>query len=210
MHRTMVVRSLIIAAMSLTPQYLTNGDVSGLLIQPCLRNVIATTSDKERTLWSGKSDGLIIEWSDRDLYVRRSESEKAVAVFGPLVENGIEAFRKLMFSERSVSRTCDYVRSFRLLGVVGQIITFEDSYYDYCGGAHPSAEVRFTSVDLSKSGTVAYAWTGDPPLMNVDMTKRGRIAALSDYYEKKDIVEALWKEPDVKRILGERNRVSTL
>jgi hypothetical protein len=88
------------------------------------------------------------------------------------------------------------------MSLVGTVLSFEDSYYDYCGGAHPSIDTRFTTVNLSQPGEIRYAETQDTPQMDVDLEKRGKVVKLTDFFSERDILRAMLVDPVVATALS--------
>ena len=157
-----------------------------------------------KMIWSGESGGFHIQWTTVDLFVQAATRVKKN--FGPLVENGFNNFIAVQVeddqsSEEAKFSNCLYERYFKLRSVVGTLVSFEDQYVDDCGGAHPSADTRFTTIDLARSGEVLYARGEDTPMMDVDLAKPGKIIKLTDYFSEQDILRALLSDLVVKRAL---------
>ncbi len=153
-------------------------------------------------IWSGESGGVRVVWTTSDLY-RRSASETE-SIWAPLVQKGFEDFVAVVIGDKPEmhnSERCRYERTFKVLSVVGAVVSFEDQYKDDCGGAHPSADTRFTTIDLSKPGEVRYAREEDSPMMNVDLAKLGKVSRLSDYFSERDILQALTAEPNIQKAI---------
>lgn len=152
-----------------------------------------------QVIWSGDSGGVRIVWTTSDLY-KQSTSETE-GLLAPLVRKGFDDFVAVVMGsqpDKQNSERCSYERRFEVLSVVGTLVSFEDQYQDDCGGAHPSAETRFTATDLSKPGEVRYARQDDTPMMNVDLANPGRISKLTDYFNEQDILQALLREPSIQ------------
>jgi hypothetical protein len=154
-------------------------------------------------IWNGDGGGLRIIWTTTDLY-KRSGSETE-SIWGPLVQTGLDDFVAVVLGNQPDKKNperCSYERRFKVLSVVGTLVSFEDQYQDDCGGAHPSADTRFTAVDLAKPGEVRYARQDDTPMMNIDLAKAGPVVKLSDYFSERDILRALLAEPTIQRALA--------
>ncbi len=122
------------------------------------------------------------------------------------IENEFENFRQLYVSsgKRSERRIedCTYERTLKLLSVVGSLVSFQDEYSDYCGGAHPSADFRFTTIDLSKPSILAYAREDSTPMMNIDLRNPPpKIVKLTDYFSDQEILRALYADSLVRATL---------
>jgi hypothetical protein len=158
-------------------------------------------------IWSGESADIVIQWTTADLYTRAASGTERI--WRPLVQKGFEDFVVLMNGDPSEGERqtirCSYERRFRLLSVVGTVASFEDQYGDDCGGAHPSSETRFTTVDLSRPGEVRYAREEDTPMMNVDLSNLGKVVKLTDFFSEQDVLRALLADPVVKRALASLN-----
>jgi hypothetical protein len=162
-------------------------------------------SRAERLIWNGRSGGMLIRWTSVDLYVRSAAGEERI--WAPLVNAGFKSF---VAAERETGEemhtvSCEYDRRFKVLSVVGTLVSFVDRYFDYCGGAHPSMDTRFTSVDLARPGDLAYAITEDTPMMDVDSTRSGKAVKLTDYFPEEEVLKALLADPIVKKALASKH-----
>ncbi|MER3633119.1 MAG: hypothetical protein C4325_13985 [Blastocatellia bacterium] len=148
-------------------------------------------------IWSGTSGGLNIWWTTRDLYV---ESPSGIQkIWGPLAQKGVEEFVAANSDDGSDEPTpamnCDYDRYFKVLSVVGSLVSFKDSYLITCErAAHPDIDTRFTTIDLAKSGHLSYSW-------DVDLANLGKIIKLTDYFAEEDILRALLADRVVQKAL---------
>lgn len=158
-------------------------------------------NSKERIIWVGESSGIRIRWTTIDLYAQSASGMERL--FAPLVRKGFEDYIALQTegNQRAVPQGCEYERDFKILSVVGTLVSFEDSYYAFCGGAHPELDTRFTIVDLARSGDLQYAHGEDMPMMDADMKRLGKIVRLTDYFNEQDILNALLADPVVKKSL---------
>jgi hypothetical protein len=155
------------------------------------------------TIWEGQSGGISIRWATVDLFAK--SDAKTERIWGPLVRKGFEDFTAVAVNGDPAKRpkvSCSYGRQFRILSIVGPLVSFEDQYSDDCGGAHPSADTRFTSVDLSKPDSLQYARQEDTPMMNVDLAKPGKIVKLTDYFAEQDVLRALLGDRVVQKALA--------
>lgn len=170
----------------------------------------AQPSSIEKTIWKGESGGMPIEWTTVDLYAQSAAGTESV--FAPLVKKGFEDFAAVQVEgdQPETAQTikqgqvegCEYGRDFEVLSVVGTLVSFEDQYHDHCGGSHPSADTRFTTVDLAKPGQVLYARGKDTPMMNVDPANLGKVVKLTDYFAEQNILRALLADPVIKKALA--------
>ena len=154
-----------------------------------------------RSIWKGVSAGFQIEWTTSDLF--STSGETVETIFRSLAKRGYEEF------EADINRTdhtkgaplnnCDYRRDFKVRSIVGSLITFEDTEYSDCGGAHPSTDMRFTLIDLSRPGEVFYG-QGDNA-MDADLQKPGKVVKITDYFAESDLLNALLADRVIKRAL---------
>lgn len=105
----------------------------------------------QQVIWRGRSAGYDVTWSDRDVSARRAGD--GAVVFS--VRRIAEAEYRAMASDHDAEVPLrEYERRYRLLSVVGSILSLEEATYCDCGGAHPISWTRFVSYDLAR-GTVA-------------------------------------------------------
>jgi len=153
----------------------------------------------EVLIWAGMSQHYNVRWTTRDLYVEPEIGR----LWAPLVSRGYDDFLNLQAKFSRADNQCTYDRYLSLLSVVGSLISYKDEYSDYCGGAHGSESVRFTTVDISKTKRLAYATGNSTPLMDVDITDaRTGIVNLSDYFTEGDLVNALLSDQVMRRAIS--------
>ncbi|HEY3026215.1 MAG TPA: hypothetical protein VGJ55_08710 [Pyrinomonadaceae bacterium] len=137
--------------------------------------------------------GYKIRWTTHDLYVESALGTDRI--WASFVEEGFQDFTASYIHAKRPNRKiedCTYERRLTLLSVVGALVSFEDEYADFCGGAHPSEDYRFTTLDLSKSGGISYVRQESTPMMNIDMADPPKkIVKLTDYFAGRDILRAL-------------------
>jgi hypothetical protein len=200
------------------------GHSSGLLCMPALkhekpkltshyqesstknRQTFGASQDTIGTLiWQGENKGVRFRWTSSDFYMQLPNGWQAI--FGPLVEKGFDDFVRVttggnQASVRESDLRCVYERDFRVLSVVGTLVSFEDRYYDYCGGAHPTSDTRFTTVDVGKTGDLVYVAGTDTPMMDVDPERLGRIVSLSDYFADEELLRALLSDSVIRTAIA--------
>lgn len=161
-------------------------------------------------IWSSQGGGREIRWTTTDLY--SNSNGRVEPIWSPLVEKGFQDFVSVVTNgpprQGTQPEACSYERVFRLLSVVGSLISFEDEYSDDCGGAHPSADIRYTTIDLSKPGELSYARKGETPMMDTDLAKPGKIVTLTDYFSEPDILRAILADSVIRKELLSLNRTS--
>lgn len=168
-----------------------------------LAQLMGQKGPAEKTIWTGQSGGFVIHWTTSD--IRAQSSGKAGQVLFsviPLAQRGFEDFSATMKDPDAGAEDCLYERNFRILSVVGSIVSFEDVYDSFCRGwAYPSAETRFTAIDLAKPGEIAYTNTGGFPPIDVDLSKLGKVVKLTDFFSEDEILKALLADSVIKKAL---------
>ena len=136
--------------------------------------------EAEKSIWSGQSGGFTIQWTSADLLARRAKSP-AQTVFSAkyLAENDWKNIQE-------DGKEREYNRSFKLLSVVGSIISYEDSEYCDCGGAHPSMIDHFKASDLAKPG-------------GVGETETRQAARLNELFPEADLLKALLADSLIRK-----------
>ena len=159
-----------------------------------------------KAIWKGRSGGIEIEWTTDDLFA--NSGEKVERIFKSLAKRGHEEFLVDISTDKTKdgASNCDYRRDFEVLSIIGTLISFSDTEYTDCGGAHPSTEMRFTTVDLARPGEVSYG-QGDNA-MDVDLRNPGKAVKLTDYFSESDILSALLSDRVIKLAFAEA-RVSS-
>jgi len=153
-------------------------------------------AQQERTgdvLWSGESNGFRITWSGSNLIARKD----AVVVFSAraFARQGLAHFVSVV-KDPTTGKVpgCAYERRFRLLAVVGTLMSFSDQYYSSCEKeAHPGGETRFTTIDLAKNGAVTYI--GQDSLGEIKSSQLGKAVRLTDVFPEQEVYERLRAHP---------------
>ena len=158
--------------------------------------LLVTGSAAGKSIWKGVSGGFQIEWTTDDLV--STSGDKIERIFQPLAKRGYDEF---VADIKGSLKNCDYRRDFKVLAIVGSLITFEDTEYSDCGGAHPSTEMRFTMIDLSRPGEVFYGHGENA--MDADLQKPGKVVKITDYFAESDLLNALLADRVIKRALAE-------
>jgi hypothetical protein len=104
----------------------------------------------QQVIWRGRSAGYDVTWSDRDISARRT-SDGAVVFSARRIADG--EWREMQSDPDEEVPVREYERRYRLLSVVGSILSLEEATYCDCGGAHPISWTRFVSYDVAR-GTV--------------------------------------------------------
>jgi hypothetical protein len=111
----------------------------------------AVDAAAQGTYWRGTSAGYDVSWSDRDISARRVSDGVLVFSARGIADRGWAGMNTEHDEEVPVR---EYERRYRLLSVVGSILSLEEATYCDCGGAHPISWTRFVSYDLAR-GTAA-------------------------------------------------------
>jgi hypothetical protein len=154
-----------------------------------------------QTIWKGRSGGIEIEWTTEDLFAK--SDQQVERIFNSLAKRGYDQFLadiSTVDKTKGRSNNCEYRRDFELLSVVGTLISFADNEYVDCGGAHPTTEVRFTTIDLARPDEVFYG-EGENA-MDIDFRKPGKAVKLIDYFPESDVLNALLADRVIKRALA--------
>lgn len=114
-----------------------------------IASVVASSARAQAVIWRGTSAGFAITWSDRDISVAR-----AGRVVFSARRMADREWAEMQGDHDEDVPVREYEQRFRLLSVVGAIISLEEATYCDCGGAHPISWTRYVSYDLSRS-TVA-------------------------------------------------------
>jgi hypothetical protein len=116
-----------------------------------LSAVVTSAASGQQVIWRGRSAGYDVTWSTRDVAARRV-SDGVVAFSARRVTDAEWAEMQGDHDEEVPVR--EYERRYRLLSVVGSILSLEEATYCDCGGAHPISWTRFVSYDVAR-GTAA-------------------------------------------------------
>jgi hypothetical protein len=99
-----------------------------------------------QAIWRGRSAGFDVTWGADDVSARRVSD-------GRLVFSLKRRFEKEWTGPRDPddNEVREVGQSFRVLSLVGSVISLEDVWYCDCGGAHPISYSRFVAYDLARS-----------------------------------------------------------
>jgi hypothetical protein len=162
---------------------------------------IASSAQPGPPFWSGTSKGFKIVWNKANLLV--TEGSTPIFSAREFAKEGLAHFVAVGKNPKTgMMPDCTYVRHFRLLAVVGTLISFSDQYYASCPKeAHPGGETRFTTIDLSGRGRVAY--TGPDAFGEVQPKQGGKAIRLTDLFSEQDIYAKLKSAPEITRLLAQ-------
>jgi hypothetical protein len=162
---------------------------------------------RDQPIWRGRSGNFILTWTTLDLRaVRADQPVQVVFSVIPGVKRNFEAFVAALRAPQAGGGTdvapCTYERTFKILSVVGSLLSFEEAYYAFCQGwAHPAVETRLTALDLAKPGELAYAGSASFPPIDLDLSASGKAVKLTDLAAASDILSALLNDPIIRKTL---------
>jgi hypothetical protein len=144
------------------------------------RSLAQQKREAEKPIWSGQSGGFTIQWTTAELLARPTKSPAQIVFSAKSIT---ERDWKNVEEDRA---EYDYDRSFQLLSVVGSIVSYDDTEYCACGGAHPSMTDEYRAIDLAQPGKV-----GDK--------KSRKAAKLNDLFPESDLLKALLADPLIRK-----------
>jgi hypothetical protein len=120
---------------------------AALLLAPAL--LLSTVADASaQVIWRGRSGGFDITWSADDISARRVSDGTLVLS----LKRDVDAeWGDLAAAEPDEPVIREVEATYRLLSVVGPIVSVEEYWYCDCGGAHPISSRRFIAYDLRRS-----------------------------------------------------------
>jgi hypothetical protein len=178
----------------------------GAVWGPAARTV-AQKHVRDQPIWRGRSDNFILMWTTSDLRAVLAD-KPAQVVFSviPGVKRNFKAFMASLRTQQAGGGTeaehCTYERTFKILSVVGSLLSLEETYYAFCQGwAHPAVETRFTALDIAKPGELAYADSAAFPPIDIDLSGSGKAVRLTDIVAAPDILRALLNDPMIRKTI---------
>lgn len=142
----------------------------------------ARSADAQQTFWRGRSGGYDVAWTDRDITARRASDGTVVFSARRLAD---AEWANLSGDHDEEVPVREFERKYRLLSVVGSILSLEEADYCDCGGAHPILSTRFVSYDLAR-GTAA----------------RPHPVAATDLVPEADLLRALNADALIRQAMG--------
>ena len=127
-------------------------------------------------IWSGHEGPFSLRWSQADILATREG--KTVFSARATAEHDVREF----------DQATEYSRKLALLSVVGSVMSFSDTSYCECGGAHPISEARISTVDLERPG---------------------QPARLTDYFAEAEVVRAILADSLVQKAIGAKGKEAT-
>ncbi len=170
-----------------------------LLNFPLMAPCFASQAPSASGFWSGQSNGYNISWTSTDLLANKGP----VRVFSAreFAKQGLAHFIAVN-KEDGKMPACSYERHFRLLAVVGNLVSFSDGSYASCKKeAHPGGETRFTTIDLARAEPIPYS--GHDAFGQINPRHPGKSLRLSDLFPEEEIYTKLKADPGIARVLSQ-------
>lgn len=154
-----------------------------------------------KVIWSGESGGVSIRWTTADLF---AGDDKVLAPFATkkFKEFAADQVEDDLPGEETQVMRCEYHNDFKVLSVVGTLVSLEDQTSFSCERAKGEGATRFTTVDLAKPGEVMYASGEEASGTDVDPAQPGKIVKLTDYFAEQDILRALLADPIIRKAVA--------
>jgi hypothetical protein len=111
-----------------------------------------STAGAQQVIWRGRSGGFDITWTHDDISARRVSDGAVVFSVRRIFDHDV---REMTADHDDEVPMTEYEEQYRILSVIGSVISVVDETYCDCGGAHPIAWTRFVAYDLAR-GTAAH------------------------------------------------------
>jgi hypothetical protein len=150
-------------------------------------------------IWSGRSAGFQVRWTERDIDVRRGT--RRVFSAREWANAGLIHFLAANRGARDMRPPdCNYRRDIRIIALVGAMMSLEDRTEFSCRNeAHPGGMTRMITVDLATMGRLAQA--GRDAIGRVDPRAPGRAVLLTRLFPAADVQAALAGAPPLRDVL---------
>ena len=109
-------------------------------------SVVAIEGAHAQQIWRGRSGGFDVEWSARDVAARRVRDGARVLSLRAAADSQWTPDPEADPADQPSFVSVGY----RVLSVVGSVVSVEERWYCDCGGAHPISSTRFAAYDLSR------------------------------------------------------------
>jgi hypothetical protein len=123
---------------------------------------LASRAAAQQVIWQGRSGGFEVSWTTRDISARRASG--GVAVFSARRLADAE-WREMQGEHDDEVPVRELERRYRVISVVGRVLSLEEYTYCDCGGAHPISWIRFVSYDLARGTLQRPATVAAPALL---------------------------------------------
>lgn len=138
-------------------------------------------------LWSGKSGGFRIISSARDITASPlGEPGKVIFSARKIAGSQLAKFEQENVVGEPSSWHCSYTVGFKLLSLVGSLLSYQESADSYCGQVdgpgwnHPANEISYHTIDLNQPS---------------------RLINLTDFFSESELLRALLSDPAVEKAL---------
>jgi hypothetical protein len=138
-------------------------------------------------------------WNKRDLFVNY-RGGKVLGFFSTIARS---EYNKLLAAGHT--EHCIRTHSFRLLAVIGNIISFEHESSMFGEGCNASvySEWQFASIDLGKKGGVSYPDISENDWPAPVMRSSTRMLSLTELFDEKELLAALLANAKVAAVITE-------
>lgn len=141
---------------------------------------------RETTIWTGQSGGFTLRWTSADI-IAAPAGEPARVIFSAkdIAQKKFLAFKKENLQDEP-SWQCSYTLRFKLLSLVGSLLSYEENGDSYCGQVngpgwnHPSDQISYRVIDLNQPS---------------------RQIHLTDFFTESSVLTALLSDATVKEAL---------
>ena len=132
--------------------------------------------------WRATNEGISLDWDGNDLYLQ-IRGGKRQGIFAQIAYNDYKSLRK-----NPDSRNCSNSHYFRVLSVVGSIVSFEHENGLTCGTS--SAQWKYASMDLKKMGDFAYTSFERAESRNAMEIPSTKMVALTELFSGTELLTA--------------------
>lgn len=113
---------------------------------------VARPAAAQQVIWRGRSGGFDVAWTERDISARRASDGALVFSARHMAD---AEWAEMASDPDDEAPVTEFERKYRLLSVVGSVVSLEEASYCACGGAHPILWTRFVAYDLAR-GSAAH------------------------------------------------------
>ena len=151
------------------------------------------------TIWAGKSGGVMITWTTSNITAVRGESRVFSA--REWAESGLRHFIAVSHTAATPAPPeCDYRRTFRIVAVVGPLVSFEDVTEITCRKeAHPGGMTRLITLDLSSPQPLVEV--GQDAIGRIDGSQPGKAVLLTGLFPAGEVLNTLKALPPLQSAL---------
>ena len=152
----------------------------------------------QTAIWSGNSDGFTVTWTRADIAARRGD--KLAFSARDLASAGLAHFVAANRRGGSKAPDCDYERRFRIVALVGSLLSLEDRTEFTCTReAHPGGTTRLITIDLANPKPVAEV--GEDAIGRIDTQSPGKAALLTQLFPPEEVLRVLTAATPIEKAL---------